>query len=129
MLDQLKEDYPVGSPWGSDDTWKSPVLGYGSECAGFAYMVSDKIFGDLPKYEVAMENTRVGDVLKNGPANHKSIVLNNYGMAIYNDTVYPEQYYTVDGNVGGKVSWNIVKRYSDWPTGTADTHIFSRYPK
>ena len=129
VLAQLRIDYPDGSPWGSSDHWWSPALGGGNECAGFAYMVSDKIFGNLPKYEVRIEDTRVGDVMDNGPAYHTSVVLNDYGMAIYNDTVYPEQYYTVDGNVGGKVSWNIVERYSDWPTGTADTHIFSRYPK
>ena len=129
VLNQLRIDYPDGSPWGSDDHWFSSVLGNGWECAGFAYMVSDKIFGNLPAYEVQIEGTRVGDVMKNGPGNHKSIVLNDYGKAVYEGNIYPEQYYTVDGNVGGKVGWDIVKRYSEWPTGTSGTAIYSRYPK
>lgn len=128
VLAQLRIDYPDGSPWGSSDHWYSPVMGNGWECAGFAYMVSDKIFGNLPKYEVAMENTRIGDVLKEGPTNHKSIVLNDYGKDVFEGVNYPESYTITHGNVGGEVNWGSVRYYADWPAGTSDTVIYSRYP-
>lgn len=129
VLAQLRIDYPDGSPWGSSDQWWSPVLGGGAECAGFAYMVSDKIFGTLPKYEVAMENTRIGDVLDDGPAHHTNVILNDYGKAVYEGEIYAESYYTVDGNVAGEVLWDNVDEYANWPTGTRNTVIYSRYPQ
>ncbi len=129
VLAQLRIDHPDGSPWGSSDHWWSPALGGGNECAGFAYMVSDKIFGNLPKYEVQIEDTRVGDIMDNGPAYHTSVVLNDYGKAVYKGEVYPESYYTTDGNLSGKIAWDMVKQYAEWPTGTSGTHIWSRYPK
>ena len=129
VLDQLRFDYPDGSPWGSSDHWRSPVLGAGSECAGFAYMVSDRIFGTLPKYEVQMKDTRVGDVLDDGPAHHTNVVLNDYGALTYEGQPCPDQYLTADGNVSGEVWWGMVSDYSDWPAGTRGTVIYSRYPK
>lgn len=103
VLDQLRIDYPDGSPWGSSDQWWSPVFGGGSEFAGFTNMVSDRIFGTLPKYEVQIEDTRVRDVLEDGPANHKNIALNDYGKLIFEDVNYNDGYYTADGNVSGEV--------------------------
>lgn len=129
ILNQLRIDYPDGSPWGSSDYWKSPVLGYGNECAGFAYMVSDKIFGSLPKYEVSMENTRVGDLVKDGPTNHKNIVLNDYGEDVFEGVNYTDSYTTVDGNVSGKVRWGCVNYYEDWSSSASGSVIYSRYPK
>lgn len=129
VLAQLRIDYPTGSRWGSGDFWTSPVFGRSDECAGFAYMLSDKIFGNLPAYEVAMEETRVGDVLKDGPAYHKNVALNDYGKLIFEGVNYTEGYYTVDGNVSGTVAWDVVNYYAEWPTGTRGTHIYSRYPK
>lgn len=128
VLNQLRIDYPTGSHWGSDSYWRSPVLGSGNECAGFAYMISDKIFGTLPKYEVAMEETRVGDVLDDGPAYHTSVVLNDYGKATYKGQTSTTQYLTADGNLDASVKWDCICRYSNWPTGTSGTVIYSRYP-
>lgn len=129
VLDQLRIDYPDGSPWGSSDQWWSPAFGDGSEFAGFTNMVSDRIFGTLPKYEVQIEDTRVRDVLEDGPANHKNIALNDYGKLIFEDVNYDDGYYTADGNVSGEVRWDTVNYYADWPTGTHGTVIYSRYLK
>ena len=90
VIAQLRIDYPDGSPWGSGDIWRSPALGSGSACAGFAFMVSDKIFGNLPAYEVSMEETRVGDVLDNGPAHHTSVALNDYGKLVFEGVNYTD---------------------------------------
>ena len=65
----------------------------------------------------------------NKEANHDNIALNDYGKAIYKGTIYPEQYYTTDGNVSGIVVWDKVLRYSEWPAGFGNTRILSRYPK
>lgn len=129
VLDQLRIDYPEGSPWGSKDFWRSPVMGNGSECAGFAYMISDKIFGNLPRHAISMEETHVGDVLINGPAHHTNVVLNDYGKAMFEGVNYDDGYFTANGNSNGCVSWDSVRYYEDWPTGTAGTYIWSRYPK
>lgn len=129
VLAQLRIDYPDGSPWGSSDHWWSPALGGGNECAGFAYMVSDKIFGNLPKYEVRIEDTRVGDVMDNGPAYHTNVTLNDYGQLVVEGVGYDDAYFTANGNAKGKVRWDSVRYYAEWPTGTSGTHIWSRYPK
>lgn len=129
VLAQLRIDYPEGSHWGSDSRWNSSVFGPGRECAGFAFMVSDKIFGNLPKYEISMESTRVGDVLFNGPENHKNVVLNDYGKDMFEGVNYTDSYTTANGNASGEtVRWDMVEYYADWPTGTSGTHIYSRYP-
>ena len=92
-------------------------------------MVSDRIFGTLPAYYVSLEETRVGDIRDNGPANHVNIILNDYGKDMFEGVIYPESYTTTDGNVSGKVVWDKVLFYADWPAGTSRTYIRSRYPK
>lgn len=129
VLAQLEIEYPHGSPWGSNDRWTSPVFGSGRECAGFAFMVSDKIFGDLPKYAIAIEDTRVGDVMFDGPTNHKSVILNDYGKLIFEGINYTEGYYSADGNVSGTVAWGVVNYYADYSPTAAGSVIYSRYPK
>ena len=51
-----------GTPTGS---YTSKVLGRGSGEAGFAYMLSDRVFGAISSYELDdPEDLRVGDLLK-----------------------------------------------------------------
>lgn len=134
VLAQLREEYPNGSTWGEHTRYPGRPDGMGmgpsTACAGFAHLVSDRIFGNLPAYKVTLEETRVGDIMDNGPDNHRNIVLNDYGNAVYKGEVYSEQYYTVNGNAFGEtVRWDRLDRYSEWPTGTPKTYIRSRYPK
>lgn len=113
VLAQLKIDYPDGSPWGSDDHWNSPVFGGGSECAGFAFMVSDKIFGNLPRLLLQDHSQiRIGDVINmrtmEGNKNvHWSTAVSGVLPAGDNGKVgWPDgTVFTVDGNNSGKVSW------------------------
>ena len=104
-------------------------MGSASACQGYAYMVSDRIFGTLPYYTVTLENSRVGDIMIDKEANHDNIVLNNYGEFKQEDIIYPEAYYTTDDNVSGKVVWDKVLFYDEWPAGVGNTRILSRYPK
>ena len=133
VLNQLRVEYPHGSEWGLHTRYPGRPDGKGmggaSACQGYAYMVSDRIFGTLPAYYVSLEETRVGDIMDNGPANHANIVLNDYGKSEYNGTIYPDDYTTVDGNTSGTVFWEMLQHYADWPTGTSRTYIRSRYPK
>ena len=133
VLDQLREEYPHGTPWGLHTRYPGRPDGKGmgpdSACGGFMNMLSDRIFGTLPAYVVSLEETRVGDAMIDKQANHGNIVLNDYGKAIYKGTIYPEQYYIVSGNTSGTVYWDGVERYSDWPAGVGNTRILSRYPK
>ena len=133
VLAQLREEYPHGTPWGRDTRYPGRPDGKGmggaSACQGYAYMVSDRIFGTLPYYTVTLENSRVGDIMIDKEANHDNIVLNDYGEFEQEDIIYPEAYYTTDGNVSGKVVWDKVLFYDEWPAGFGNTRILSRYPK
>ena len=133
MLAQLREEYPHGTPWGRDTRYPGRPdgkgMGGGTACQGYAYMVSDRIFGTLPAYYVSLEETRVGDIMDDGPANHVNIILNDYGKDMFEGVIYPESYTTTDGNVSGKVVWDKVLFYDEWPAGTSRTYIRSRYPK
>lgn len=133
VLDQLRIEYPDGSEWGLKTRYpglpNGAGMGSASACAGFANMVSDRIFGNLPAYEVSLEETRVGDIMDNGPADHRSIVLNDYGKDVFEGVNYTESYTTANGNSSGHVAWDSVRFYADWPTGTPRTYIRSRYPQ
>ena len=133
VLNQLRVEYPDGSEWGPNTRYpglpNGAGMGSGTACQGFANMVSDRIFGTLPKYEVTMEDSRVGDYSYNKPANHASIILNDYGKDEFEGVVYPDSYTTVDGNSAGTVFWGMAKFYDEWPAGASGAHIWSRYPQ
>ena len=133
VLAQLREEYPHGTPWGRDTRYPGRPDGKGmggaSACQGFAYMVSDRIFGTLPYYTVTLENSRVGDIMIDKQANHDNIVLNDYGKAVFEGINYTDGYFCVSGNTSGKVFWDGVEYYDDWPAGVGNTRILSRYPK
>ena len=129
VLAQLREEYPDGATYDPKAVWKSPVMGNGIQCAYIAYMFSDRIFGNLPKYVVPMERSRVGDVLNDIAGVHRNIVLNDYGQDVYEGVVYPDSYTTVDGGAAGVVHWGNVEYYHNWPTNPKDAVVYSRYPK
>ena len=64
ILDDLQDEYQDGDEW--DERYESDVLGSGRDDEGFAYMISDEIFGDLD-YEILEDSDvydmRVGDVV------------------------------------------------------------------
>ena len=133
VLAQLREEYPHGTPWGRDTRYPGRPDGKGmgaaSACEGFANLVSDRIFGTLPYYTVALEETRVGDIMIDKQANHRNIVLNDYGKDVFEGINYTDSYTTVDGNTSGTVFWDGVGYYDEWPAGVGNTRILSRYPK
>lgn len=126
ILDELKEEYPEGSSWGENDRYTSSVLGSGRECAGYAYMISDRIFGTLPqRTHKNYYDIKPGDIIEqknsSGQTYHWSVVTTS--------PVDADGYFrTTGGNVGGGlVTWEGF--------GTAETMeaegysiIHTRYP-
>ena len=131
VLDQLKIEYPDGSPWGLNTRYPGRPdgqgMGAGTACAGFARMVSDSIFGTLPKYAVSIDKLRIGDVLVNNAAKHDNVCIQTYYRAS-SGAMITSKYLTVNGNSGGTVVWEQQEKYADWPTSITDGVIYSRYP-
>ena len=123
VLAEIKEEYPQGTSWDSNNNYTSIVFGKGTECAAFAFMVSDRIFGALPKREVSdYLDIRPGDILavKNsaGQITHWSVATS----AVESDGFFS----TAGGNVGGKVMWN---GWADANSTTARWTVYTRYPE
>lgn len=133
VLDQLRIEYPDGTEWGLTTTYPGRPdgrgLGSADACQGFAYLVSDRIFGTLPRYYSLIDQSRVGDLMEDVPGDHMNVCLTDYGTETFEGVVYPEQFRTVDGNSGGHVRWDCVHDYSDWPARHGGKFVYSRYPK
>ena len=124
VLDEIKAEYPDGTPWGTSNSYYSTVFGKGTECAAFAFMVSDRIFGVVPKHEVVDFSTiRPGDVIAlkdaSGGIRHWSVATSTVG----DDGFFS----TVDGNVGGKILWT---GWGDVESAEKGGYIvYTRYPQ
>ena len=66
ILEEIKEEYPAGTPWTAANTYTSTAFGKrGIGCAAYAFMVSDRIFGFLPvRTHTDYSNIRPGDVIE-----------------------------------------------------------------
>ena len=105
----LKEQYPDGTPWGSDKVYKTPyvistgevryISSYG--CTAFTEMCQDVAFGDYKKvsYFDSFDDIRVGDKVRydNEYGGHAVIVLEKRANSII----------VAEGNSGGKVHWDV----------------------
>lgn len=123
MLEELKEEYPHGSDWGSDDRWSSPVMGNGRECAGYAFMISDKIFGNLPRRVVTdLSQIRPGDVI-----DERNSAGQNIHWCVASSSVEDDGFFSItEGNVlGGKVGWN---GWGDINSHDNNWVVYTRYP-
>ncbi|WP_249663314.1 hypothetical protein [Lysinibacillus fusiformis] len=63
----LKEQYPEGMAWTNDNyyAWHGGIYSGGYGCVGFAFILSDTVFGNLPdrKY-MDFDNIQVGDIIR-----------------------------------------------------------------
>lgn len=127
----LKDDekYREGTPWtnsipytlSNSYTWhggKIQGMNSGVGCAAFAFILSDKAFGDLPAREItpiSYDNVNVGDILRINGNSHSVIVLrkNAAGVTI------------AEGNYNGTVHWG--RTLSKEEVEKAD-FLFTRYP-
>lgn len=120
ILEEIKAEYPQDSPWGEDDRHSSPVFGSGRECASYAFMVSDRIFGTLPK-RVLEDHSQIrpGDVIEMKDANG-----NTYHWEVATTSIESDGYLGItSGNNGGLVGWG-------WSSSDAldGFVVWTRYP-
>lgn len=119
----LKSDYPEGMSWTNADyyEWKGGIFSGGYGCAGFAFLLSDAAFGDLPARQVYdlsdAENTvRVGDILRMNGDLHSVIVIETDANGV---TI-------AEGNFNDSIHWG---RTLSWDDVKSADYMMTRYKK
>lgn len=117
----LKSQYPEGTPWTNDNSydWNGGIYSGGQGCAGFAFMLSDAAFGDLPArmlYAFSLSDVRVGDILRVNGDTHSVIVLE----------VYSDHAVIAEGNYSSSIHWG--RSLSKAEVERAD-YLMTRYPE
>lgn len=117
----LKAKYPEGTPWTNDNyyDWKGGIYDRGYGCAGFAFILSDAAFGDLPARQFTdFAQLRVGDILR----------MNNNGHSVVILEIRGDQYVIAEGNYNSSIHWGrIVSK--DEVFSSATTYAMTRYPQ
>ena len=121
LLDDLQDDrdYRDGKSWDLDDEYDSDVFGSYSGTRGFAYQISDEIFGDLDYETVDREDDlRVGDV-----------VYDEDGYGLYGVVVSVnssrERYTYVSVNEDDEIDWGLTGYFEDLNL----SRTYTRYPE
>lgn len=115
LLRELEAEYPSFDQWNTDRVYTSKVLGRGSGEAGFAYMLSDRVFGAISSYELDdPEDLRVGDLLKLDGGS-------TYGVVVSRDG---DRFTYASCDEDGWISWSRAKSLDD--LDRSDT-VYSRY--
>lgn len=118
----LKAKYPEGTRYTNANSYVWHAIpgvtytGYG--CAGFAFMLSDAAFGDLPARKVTgftLEDVRVGDILRINNDTHSVIVLEVRSNSVI----------IAEGNYNSSVHWG-----RELPRSTVESanYMYTRYP-
>ena len=120
-LTKLRAEYPEGTPWNDDNIykWNGGIFTHGAGCAGFAFILSDAAFGNLPARKltgVSADDLRPGDILRLNGDTHSVIVLQNtyYGIVV------------AEGNYNASIHWDRVISQAD--AESAD-YVLTRYPE
>ena len=98
ILMSFESKYPQGTPWGNDKyfTWKGGTYSTGYGCAGFAFMLSDAAFGNLPAKFLRTFNpsaVQVGDIIH----------YNNHFIVVLERDI--NGFIVAEGNVNNQVMW------------------------
>ena len=94
----MKAQYPEGTPYTNDDyyAWNGGYFSGGYGCAGFAFMLSDAAFGNLPvRVLETFDTVRPGDILRINNDTHFVIILEVTDTGVV----------VAEGNYGGTVHW------------------------
>ncbi|SDB02701.1 hypothetical protein SAMN02910317_00023 [Ruminococcaceae bacterium FB2012] len=116
-----KDEYPEGLPWTNQNSysWNGGIYSCGYGCAGFAFLLSDAAFGDLPaRVYYDYTQIRVGDILRINNNTHSVIVL-----SIDNGV-----YTIAEGNYNGMVHWGRTLTFDRINDGTT-SYALTRYPE
>lgn len=118
IMMSFKNSYPEGTRYTNDDfyAWNGGIYYGGFGCAGFAFMISDAIFGDnQAELHCDLSKIRVGDILRINNDSHSVIVLevNKDGVVV------------TEGNYGGKVHWG--RKFSYQKLANVLDYVMTRY--
>jgi hypothetical protein len=108
----LKKQYPEGMTWTNNNyyQWKGGVYTGGYGCLGFAFILSDAAFGNLPaRKHYDFNNIKIGDILKMDNAHYVIII----GIDEKNIT-FAEGNYNSSIHWGRKVTVEKVKKTSNY---------------
>lgn len=100
IINGLRSSYPEGMAWTNEDnsytSYPLYIKGYG--CAAYAFLFSDKVFGDLPPiaWHSDFDRIRAGDILRTRDDTHTVIVLERRADSVV----------VTEGNYAGKVHWD-----------------------
>lgn len=116
----LKKQYPEGMKWTNKNyyRWKGGIYTIGYGCIGFAFILSDAAFGNLPAREHRdLNNIRVGDILRMDNNTHSVIVL-----GIDNTSIT-----LAEGNYNSSIHWG--RKVSIREARNTINYILTRYPE
>lgn len=126
----LKSEYPEGMRWTNDDfyAWNGGIFSGGYGCAGFAFILSDAVFGDrqATMTDYSYDELRVGDILHF--YTHFVIVLEKQTKGIV----------VAEGNYNSSIHWGrFISRatldssvtFTDGTTGPYVDYVLTRWPE
>jgi len=116
----LKKQYPEGMSWTNENfyQWKGGVYSGGYGCIGFAFILSDAAFGDLPaRKHYDFNNLKIGDILRMNNDTHSVIIMKMTDTTI----TLAEGNYNSSIHWGRKLLIEEVKSQLDY--------IITRYPE
>ena len=122
-LVSMKAQYPEGMEWTNSNFyyWNGGIYSGGGGCAGFAFLMSDQVFGDLPARileDKSYASIRPGDILRINNDSHSVIVLRKTDSFVE----------IAEGNYNRSIHWGRLLYKSNLESGTL-TYIMTRYPE
>ena len=115
-----KDTYKEGRRWTNKNSyyWKGGIYDMGYGCAGFAFLLSDAAFGDLPaRKHKNFSNIKVGDIIRLAYDSHSVIVLKKEADGVI----------VAEGNYDDSIHWGRKIPYSE--IRATGTYVLTRYPK
>ena len=117
----LMDEYPEGMPWTNDNfyAWHGGIFSGGYGCAGFAFLLSDAAFGDLPARwvePVVYADLRVGDIVRVNGDTHSVILLE----------VRETEVVVAEGNYNSSIHWG---RHISKANIEAGDYVLTRWPE
>ncbi len=116
----LKEQYPEGMAWtnGNVYAWNGGIYSRGYGCVGFAFILSDAAFGNLPaRKHTDFNNIQVGDIVRINNDTHSVIILS------IDDTNVT----LAEGNYNSSIHWG--RMFTLEHIKAVGDYIITRYPE